>query len=264
MNYADIRKQAREDLKGNWTTAVVSVLIFSIIIGTTESFGYAPIAIFSILGLVASIILTGPLNYGLNLIFLKISRKEKAEVGDLFVGFNDNMWNKVSAGLSILVYTFLWSLLLIIPGIIASYSYSMTYFIMKDNPQLTAEQAITKSKVLMRGNKLKLFCLDLTFIGWIFLGILSLGIGMFWVTSYMNSARAIFYQEITGKTFSTDLGDEKQENTVIKSESEISPYSNNDQFDIIYRLKCDSCGATDTDTKESSTCPYCGGKMNKV
>ena len=91
---------------------------------------------------------------------------------------------------------FLWSLLLIIPGIVASFAYSMTFFIMADNPNLSANDAIRVSKEMMKGHKAELFWLELSFLGWILLGFLSFGIGFLWIWSYIYTAKAIFYHEI--------------------------------------------------------------------
>ncbi len=94
------------------------------------------------------------------------------------------------------IFVFLWSLLLIIPGIIATLSYSMTYFIIADNNSITALEAITKSKEMMRGNKWKFFCLGLRFLGWSLLCVVTLGIGFLWLTPYMSVSSAQFYDDL--------------------------------------------------------------------
>lgn len=96
------------------------------------------------------------------------------------------------------LYTFLWSLLFIIPGIIARYRYAMAPYILAENPELTAKEAIAASKELMRGNKFRLFCLHFSFIGWSILASLTLGIGNLWLNPYQAAADAAFYREITG------------------------------------------------------------------
>lgn len=97
---------------------------------------------------------------------------------------------------------FLWSLLFIIPGIIASYRYSMTPYILAENMDLSVMEAITESKKMMKGNKFRLFCLELSFIGWDILATLTLGIGDLWVHPYREAARAAFYREITEARYS--------------------------------------------------------------
>lgn len=97
---------------------------------------------------------------------------------------------------------FLWSLLFIIPGVIASYRYSMTPYILAENLDLSVMEAITESKKMMRGNKFRLFCLELSFLGWDILAALTLNIGDLWVHPYREAARAAFYREITGARYS--------------------------------------------------------------
>ena len=96
------------------------------------------------------------------------------------------------------VYVLLWSLLFIIPGIIAAYSYAMTEFILAENPDLTASEAIAQSKEIMHGNRWRLFCLHFSFIGWDILSSLTLGIGNLWLRPYKQAANAAFYREISG------------------------------------------------------------------
>jgi len=101
------------------------------------------------------------------------------------------------------VYVLLWSLLFIIPGIIAAYSYAMTEFILAENPDLTASEAIAQSKEIMHGNRWRLFCLHFSFIGWDILSSLTLGIGNLWLRPYKQAANAAFYREISGSGYST-------------------------------------------------------------
>ena len=95
------------------------------------------------------------------------------------------------------LYVLLWTLLLIIPGIVAGYSYAMTPYILAENPDLTASEAISRSKEMMEGNRMDLFVLELTFIGWELLCILTLGIGNLWLGPYKAAAKAAFMQERT-------------------------------------------------------------------
>jgi len=99
------------------------------------------------------------------------------------------------------IYTFLWGLLFIIPGIMASYSYAMTDFILSEHPELTASEAIAKSKEMMYGNRIRLFCLDFSFIGWAILCAFTFGIGNLWLTPYIQAAKAAFYREVSGTEY---------------------------------------------------------------
>ncbi|GHT57847.1 hypothetical protein FACS18945_2990 [Bacteroidia bacterium] len=89
-----------------------------------------------------------------------------------------------------------WSLLLIIPGIIAAISYSMTFYIIADDPAISAMDAINKSKKMMYGYKMKYFCLSLRFLGWALLCILTLGIGFLWLMPYIQVTFAKFYDDL--------------------------------------------------------------------
>lgn len=94
------------------------------------------------------------------------------------------------------LYTTLWSLLLIIPGIVASLSYAMTPFILADHPQMSASNAIALSKEMMDGHKADLFMLHLTFLGWDILAALTLNIGYLWLNPYKHAADAVFYRQL--------------------------------------------------------------------
>lgn len=94
------------------------------------------------------------------------------------------------------LFIVLWSLLLVIPGIIASYSYAMAPYILYENPGMRPTAAIKASKELMRGNKWRLFCLQFSFIGWALLCALTAGIGNLWLHPYQETAQASFYRQI--------------------------------------------------------------------
>ena len=102
------------------------------------------------------------------------------------------------------LYVFLWSLLFIIPGIVAGFSYAMTDYIMAENPELTASEAIEQSKTMMMGNRWRLFCLQFSFIGWDILATLAFGIGHLWLTPYKQAAYAAFYREVSGTEYHED------------------------------------------------------------
>ena len=102
------------------------------------------------------------------------------------------------------LYIFLWSLLLIVPGIVKTYSYAMTPYILADHPEMTANEAITASRQLMDGHKGELFWLRLSFFGWVLLNIFTLGIGSLFLNPYKNAAEAAFYRELTGTTRTAD------------------------------------------------------------
>ncbi len=143
---------------------------------------------FFILG---SIVSPGYAKFNLNLI-----DGENADLNDLF-GYFKYWKSVVLANLLRSVYIFLWSLLCFIPGIIASYSYAMVPYIMADNPELTAREACERSKQMMDGNRIRLFCLTFSFIGWSFLCAFTCGIGNIVLTPYIEASVADFYREIS-------------------------------------------------------------------
>lgn len=184
---SELRAAAREQLKGNWLMAVLLCLVSSIIGGI---FGFIPYV-----GPVINIIIAGPLVLGLIICFMRLVRRESFRFENLFDGFK-NFKSAFLTQLLMSIFIFLWTLLLIIPGIIAGYKYSMAFYILNDNPEIGAMEALKASKEMMNGYKWKLFCLQLSFIGWALLSILTLGIGFLWLTPYIQATMANFYQNL--------------------------------------------------------------------
>jgi uncharacterized membrane protein len=164
------------------------------------------LSVIPVFGSLGSIIISGPLSLGMALIFLRLVRGESIDIAMMFKGFEDFLRSFVS-GLLVAIFTFLWTLLLIVPGIIAGLSYSMTFFILNDDPQITPSEAIRKSKEMMNGHKMNLFMLQLSFLGWFILGMLSMGIAFLWIGSYYAAALAIFYQELQGENSQREASD---------------------------------------------------------
>jgi uncharacterized membrane protein len=127
--------------------------------------------------------------------FLKRVRGEEIAIVNIFDGFK-RFFPALFLTLLTFLFIMLWSLLLLIPGIIKTLAYSMAYYIMHDNPKMTAREALKKSQIMMHGYKGKLFLLELSFIGWLLLGMLSFGIGLFWVYPYMYLTIANFYENL--------------------------------------------------------------------
>ncbi len=183
--------QAKDVLKGKWGLAVkVTFLYWLLSIG---------VSLIPAVGSIGSIIIAGPLTLGLSGFWLAFSKREYLSFGKIFEGF-DNFWRAFKVYILTIIYTLLWTLLLIIPGIIAAYSYSVAFFVLAEDKTIGANAALRKSKELMRGNKLKLFRLHLRFLGWGFLCLLTLGIGFLWLTPYMYVTFAKFYEDIKGES----------------------------------------------------------------
>lgn len=101
-------------------------------------------------------------------------------------------------------FTFLWSLLFIIPGIMKAYSYSMSYYILSKNPNISAADAFDESQVIMRGNRWKLFVLDLSYIGWYFLVVITFGFLLFWVVPRHATATTLFYENLYNEKYKSE------------------------------------------------------------
>ena len=109
------------------------------------------------------------------------------------------------------IITFVSIFTLGIGGVILSYAYRMVPYLLQDYPELTPREALKISREMMRGNKWRLFVLDLSFIGWILLSIITLCIGMLLVTPYMQIASAFFYEDLKAKTIVEENEEEKEE-----------------------------------------------------
>ena len=131
---------------------------------------------------------------------LNLVDKKNAAFETLFEYFSH--WKTTTiARLLRALYVFLWSLLFIIPGIVAGFSYAMTDYILAEDPELTVDEAISQSKSIMMGNKWRFFCLQFSFIGWDILATLAFGIGHLWLTPYKQAAYAAFYREVSGTEY---------------------------------------------------------------
>ena len=188
-----LREMARLALKNRWSTGALMTLVFmfsyyalsfAFLYGVSKDWG----------GLAAALLLL-PLSWAYQVAFLEIKRGKWLEVSYVFSGFKDAK-RLYSTLLLQFVYTSLWTLLFIVPGIVKNYSYAMTSFVLKDDASLSNNQAIEKSMAMMQGHKMQLFLLDLSFIGWGILSVLTLGMGFFWLSPYMCTSRAAFYEEL--------------------------------------------------------------------
>ena len=234
----DFRYIAREALRGKWGIAVIAGLIASLLgalgsdgpevklnvdmsEGANVSFEYAGqtilstssgindqlsavligsaiyIAIAAILLAAVYFVLGSVIEAGYARFNMDLVDRTEAKIETLFTYFYN--W-KTTAATRFLktLYCFLWSLLFIIPGIIASYSYAMTGYILAEHPELTASEAIARSKEMMSGNRFRLFCLHLSFIGWAILCAFTMGIGNLWLKPYRQASVAAFYREVSG------------------------------------------------------------------
>ena len=205
---SELRAQARERLEGQWGTFVLMTFLMLVIQTILQIPGYigSLLEILSPENVLASLsfsnisnilsLLALPLSWGLTVSLLRNHREESVDLENLFDGFRGGRYTRVFCALFLVnLFTFPWTLLLIIPGIMKAFSYALTPYIIMDESELTARQAITRSCEIMEGRRWKLFCLYLSFIGWGILSLLTFGIGFLWLAPYMNASIAAFYED---------------------------------------------------------------------
>lgn len=184
---SELRAQAWGVLSGKWGMAVVATLVYGVISGVLSFIPFV--------SWIATLLVSLPLAYGFTVMLLNVVRGSDVQLDTMGEGFKD--YGRILGTMLLSsVYQFLWMLLLIVPGIIKGYSYALTPYLLKDRPELKFNAAIEESMRLMSGNKMRLFLLDLSFIGWFLLGIITFGIAFLWITPYWNTARAAFYEDL--------------------------------------------------------------------
>lgn len=199
MLRTDMKALAKERLRGQWANAIVIMILSGLLTGAAGFLGMI-LGPFSFLVTMA---VSGPVLLGTVTFYMKVSREEQAGIGDLLNGFKDFVRAFLLFFLQTL-FILLWSLLLVIPGIMKAYSYSMAFYIMSDDPGISASEAIKKSKEMMKGHRMELFVLQLSFIGWEILAIVTCGIGNFYVLPYMNETVAFFYRNLAENSIQTE------------------------------------------------------------
>lgn len=203
-------------LKGRWASAIVASIIFC---GAIWAFSVPyMLSSFAVQGLLqidlnvcvamqliyclGMLLIVAPLTIGCSNAFLRLLREGHGNVSQNLASYAFNgYWRNIWGAFLTRFFIFLWSLLLIIPGLVKNYSYALTPYLLKEFPELSANQCINLSKKMMKGHKFDLFFLHLSFIGWIILAVLSAGIGLFWLVPYMAASEAAFYQEVKTEYF---------------------------------------------------------------
>lgn len=240
---ADFRQKAREALEGNWGKAIGVGFVASLLgagitsgggsgagfdSGSVESisdlngvipteFQVAYLAVLSFFGFISlaftllHFVVGGAATLGYAKFNLNMVDKKESSFADLFSEFH-----RFGAGFMMQllrgIYTVLWTMLFIIPGIYASYGYAMAAYVLLENPEMTANEAITESKKLMEGNRWRLFCLEFSFIGWSFLALLfTFGLGYIVLVPYMEASYAAFYREIKAEKYGREEKEETYE-----------------------------------------------------
>ena len=188
---AELKTVAKAQIKGN----IGILFLITLIIGLISGAAGAILSFIPCGSLVVSIIITPAFTISFLRVYQNLAREQKPQVGDAFTGFDD-VWTAFKAQLLVGVFTFLWSLLLVIPGIIKAYSYSQTMLIVAENKGISAREALNRSKAMMEGHKMDLFVLYLSFIGWVLLCCITFGIAYIWVGPYMQATLVNFYNDV--------------------------------------------------------------------
>ena len=209
MNRAELKSQAKAQIKGKIGILFLITLLIGLISGAAGSL----LSMIPGGGVIVSIVVAPAFALSLCRVYLLVNAGEKPEVKDAFSGFDD-FWSAFKVTFLVGLYTFLWSLLFYIPGIIKAISYSMAPYILMDNPGITVGEAIDESKRITKGHKWQLFVLGLSFIGWGLVVVVTFGIAAIWVVPYIQATYANAYNAIkapqaTATTSSVNASDEE-------------------------------------------------------
>ncbi len=187
MNRAELKAMAKQQIKGN-----IGILFVVTLISAAVSLvgSYIPVV-----GSIAVALITPALGVGLCSIYLKLTKGIKPEISELFAHLK-KFWYAFKVSFLAGLFVSLWSLLFLIPGIVKAMAYSMAMYIVADQPEMSAREALKKSENMMQGHKMEFFVLQLSFLGWYLLGAITFGIAYIWAVPYMSATVANFYNKI--------------------------------------------------------------------
>lgn len=199
MNRIELKQKAKEALNDKYAESIIVILITGLLGGIGSGFSslgnLTQNYFLDLIGSLLTFIINCLLGFGTLSFFLKLSRDEEVEFKEIF--------SKIKMAVPYLlislltgIFTFLWSLLLIIPGIIKALDYSQAYLVVLDNPDIDPMEALKESERLMKGHRLDYFILNISFIGWVILGAFTLGILYFWLIPYMSVTQMNFYNQL--------------------------------------------------------------------
>lgn len=191
MNRAELKAAAKLQISGKIGVLFLITLIIGLISGAAS-------ALLNLIpggGIIASVIITPAFALSTVRVYLSLLGGTKPKAGDAFSGFDD-FWSAFKVTFLVGLFTFLWSLLFVIPGIVKTFAYSMSMYILAENKGKSALECINESKAMTNGHKMDLFVLNLSFIGWLLLVGITFGIAAIWVVPYMNATMANAYQSL--------------------------------------------------------------------
>ena len=194
---SELKQNAKDRLKNNWGLAVGIIIVCTLIscipnlLAEIDSESFA----ISIIIPIITLVITGPLTIGQCKFFINLANRSNPKFSDLWYGFN-NMLRAIGVTLLVGVIVFIGSILFIIPGIILAFMYSQVYYIMAENPEMSIMNCLKESSRIMKGHKMDLFILELSFLGWGILMVITLGIAGLYVLPYYNATLTNFYLDI--------------------------------------------------------------------
>lgn len=217
---AEYKEIARDALKGNWGRAIGAMLIaaclgafftslyfishfmfiMSVAIRIFENLPHYFLMLVGI-GIVLAVFFFfagGPARFGYIDFNLALLDRREA-VPSMVLGRFSLIWKGMYMKIALFFYELFFTILLIIPGIVTMYAYAMVPYILEEKKDYTVGKAMKMSRKIMRGHKWELFCLRFSFLGWYILSLLTFGLALFYVLPYMNTAEAVFYNEISGR-----------------------------------------------------------------
>jgi uncharacterized membrane protein len=191
LNRAELKATAKNQIRGKIGILFVITLIIALISGVAG-------AVLSFIpggSIITTIIITPAFTLSMTRVYLNVIKGVQPKAGDAFSGFDD-FWAAFKVTFLTGLFTYLWSLLFVIPGIVKGLSYSMSTFILAENKGKAALECINESKAMTAGHKMDLFVLGLSFIGWGFVCVITLGIASIWVVPYMEATYANVYNSL--------------------------------------------------------------------
>lgn len=199
MNRAELKSKAKQQIKGK----IGILFVITLIVAVITSLASLILSFIPFIGkLACAIIVTPAFALSIVRVYLNLTNDVQPSARDAFCGFDD-FWSAFKVNFLVGLFTYLWSLLFIIPGIVKSLSYSMSMYVLAENEGKPALECINESKTITNGHKMELFILNLSFIGWILLAIITFGIACIWIVPYMNATFANTYRSLKPVSFET-------------------------------------------------------------
>lgn len=190
MNRAEMKAQAKAMMKPQFATLLLTLIVSGLLAGLVN--------IIPVAGTIVSILIAGPLAVGATLIYTTVTAGRKAQLEQLFEPFKTNFVTCFLANLVAGIISALYALLLIVPGIMKGYSYAMVPYVLRYEPELATMDALHRSEDLMRGHRMELFMLHLSFIGWGLLCAVTFGLAAIWVAPYTELTQTLFFDQVYG------------------------------------------------------------------